>query len=274
MLETPFLSERPVLDGATSEWPENWIDLKYIAELSYTNECAARFNLGWTKDTLYLAYKVNDNSPYNYHDNDKPYLNDCVSILISMDSSRIWFEISFPNLIIQRTNAVVVVSQKKIALNARAYTKNTMENYTIELAIPFCNITDYKSTPKNGDVIAFNTSVSDNTGPKPESSGQSQLLFWNKSGESSIGTVYCGYLGLNGNDPSSIAGTVLAKNNMLTIRNNEAILDKAYPSVAVFDITGKLLIRESNTDRISLNGMPAGLYILNNNRQSFKIVKR
>jgi hypothetical protein len=271
-LDVPVLVEKPVLDGNTSEWVDNWIDIKYSTEASYTNLCSAKFNSGWTKDSLYFAYQVNDNSPHN---EDVIYFNDCVSILISMDSSRIWFENEFPNLIVQRTNVVVVMNQKKIALNARVYSKDTKDNYTIELAIPFCNIADYKFIPKNGDVIAFNTSVSDNTGPDQErGGGRTQMLFWNKSRESTDGKVNCGYLRLIGNDPSNIAGTVLAKNNVLTIHGNEAILDKMYTSISVFDITGKLLIRKNNTYRVSLAGLPDGVYLLNNNIQNYKIVKR
>jgi len=274
-LDVPFLVERPVMDGNIGEWADNWTDIKYSTVFSFTYACTAKYTVGWTKDTLYFVYQVNDNSPYNYYDNERSYFNDCVSILISLDSSRIWFENGFPNLIVQRTNAVVVISYQKAELKAKAYTKNTKDNYTIELAIPFSTISEYKSIPKNGDVIAFNTSVSDNTGPDKEGgSGQSQVLFWNQSRESSDGKVNCGYLRLIGNDPSNIAGAVLAKNKVLTIRGNEAILDKIYTYVSVFDLTGKLLIRKSNTERVSLVGLPDGVYLLSNSIQNFKIVKR
>jgi hypothetical protein len=268
------LNTRPVIDGNTSEWSGNWHDIKWPYGGSITFDMTAKFQVGCTADTLYFAFEVNDSTPGN-NLIENPWWNDGITLKLSMDSTMDMFKYGQYSFTYSRGNSYFGTPSESIKKAIKTKAAGNDKKYWMEWAVPYNVIDSYTATPENGDKIAFNTLVTDNTGDTADGYyGLTQRNYWYPDGDMQSGFIFCGYLQLEF-DGTSI-NSKASKNRIVYLNSaNEIILNKKYLNISIFDITGRELIKAKKLGKISIVYLPEGVYLVNLNRtETVKIIKK
>lgn len=268
----------PVIDGDTIDWTGNWNEIKWPYFSSTTNAMSARFKTVSTLDTIYFIFDISDTTPNNPY-TEAVYRNDCITLLLSMDSIRILFKYDIDTSIFmaQRNNSSLYPSNEKIRNSIKIKSVSDNNRYFMEWALPYNIINSYKTNPKDGDKIAFNVRVCDNTGiiENPYSDGLTQINYWYPDGDMSSGFIFCGYLKLDLNNENSLFSTKAISKRIYINSTNEIILDKNYQNISVFDVNGRELIKDKQVNKVQINNLQKGIYFVRlNQKEIVKIIRK
>ena len=123
-------------------------------------------------------------------------------------------------------------------------------------------------TLNNGKGISFDIKVNDDDAGD---NGISASYWWNSTSNDGYAlTYYSGFLGIQG--ATDVKQTLIANTIYKNITSTEIVLN--YNSnVMIYDMLGKLIINMKNVDKIDLNKLGKGSFIVNANNEIKKIIR-
>ena len=285
----PFAAKAPVADGYMDDvddpWGGEWIELTLTNAGSTTTAMSAQFQLMHDTDNLYLAVKVQDDTPNNdpvaFTDS---YTRDCFEAFFAMDTTSTAtgaYAAGCWQLRTQREAA----EGSYIDGNRGANTwdiapmtggegfefgvENGASEWSAEMVYPKAILTD--GAAFDGEWIKFELAVADNTG-----TGRTQQQYWNNNSDQQWQNTFTfAYVklapaggGVGVKDMAAVTGSAFVQNNVLKVRNVNGVVN-------VYDLRGAVVRSAvvNGTGSIDISDMKSGMYVVKGNNLSAKIVK-
>lgn len=266
------LANAPVIDGSAADWGSDWIDIAAIKPGNTTSQCTAKFQIGYTTDSLYVIVQVQDPTPNNSTSIGGTYLRDCVELFVKLDTTTQSIGAGSTQYRFQRDGSVL---EKNSAL-INAQTVNLATSYTQEWALPWADIAAKQIFPLDMttlDYIRFDIQVADNT---DGTGNRTQQLFWNAGTDSQYSSMKdYGFLHLMGAKTAAINQILENKAKIIynSSKNTLSVFDYC-GAIQVFDTTGKLILKNTSTNgNIKLPNIKKGVYIVTGNGFTTRFVK-
>jgi hypothetical protein len=285
--EAAWAAKAPVADGYIDDvddpWDaDGWIELGLTAASSSTSAMTAQFNLMHDADNIYLAVKVQDDTP----NNDaaaipNSYERDCFEAFFSMDTTSTAtgaYAVGCWQLRTQREAA----EGSYVDGNAHANTWNVssmtggegfefgVENgsseWSAEMVYPKAILAE--GAAFDDEYIKFELAVADNTG-----AGRTQQQFWNNNSDQQWQDTRTFALVKLGeatgvNNVETVTGSAFVQNNTLKVRNVNGVVN-------VYDLRGAV-VRTATVNgnaSIDVSDLKSGMYVVKGNNLSAKVVK-
>ena len=207
----------PTIDGNIAgdlAWSNvSWVDLDEEKSTSTTHNTTARFKSIYTKDSLYFAVQVKDNTPFLTTPNNT-YERDCIEIFLALDTTTRTGSSGNTQYRLTRGGDYAVGGGAAVA-GVRTAVISGAEEWTAEFAFPWAGIaavarpvaiTGYSELEglASYPFIRFEMAVADNTTGQP-GAGRSQQLFWNKATDDQYSTMAnLGFIQFMGDQPEYI----------------------------------------------------------------------
>ena len=232
------LKTMPTIDGdiandlAWKDFP--WVGVEKNKSISNgTADLSAKYKIGYTTDSLYIAVAIDDPTPF-FSTDITSHLRDCNEIFISMDT-------------ITRSSINGGSTQYRVTRGGDYSASTVPINYqvvsdengwTVEWALPWMGIADRESydlssiDEKDYPFVRFDMAIADNT--DGTANGRTQMLFWNAATDNQYNSMSnLGYLKLKGDLPPMIgSNTILDIYKLLTVPVIDgAVEDEAWASI-------------------------------------------
>ena len=239
IFKLPYL---PVIDGDI-ENDDAWDAFPWIAvnkDKSITNgtsDAAAKYKIGYTNDSLYIAVSIEDATPF-YNTDISSYLRDCNEIFISLDT--ITRSVITGGSTQYRVTRGGAYDASTVAINYHVVSDDN--GWIVEWALPWTGIANRESydlssiDEKEYPFIRFDMAVADNT--DGTANGRTQMLFWNAATDNQYNSMNnLGYIKLMGDLPPMIGtNTVLDIYKLQTLPTIDGdVLDEAWSTISWVD---------------------------------------
>lgn len=267
------LTNAPVIDAGTSDWGTNWIDIAAIKPGNTTTQCSAKFQIGYTNDSLYIIVQVQDPTPNNSTGIGGTYLRDCVELFVKLDTTTQSIGAGSTQYRFQRDGSVL---EKNSAL-INAKTINLATSYTQEWALPWADIAAKQIFPLDMttlNYIRFDIQVADNT---DGTATRTEQLFWNAGTDTQYSSMKdYGFLKLVGEN-TAVSKVLETKSKVTYNSTKDAIFVSDYSGeISIFDTNGKMILNtriNNSTEGIRLSTLNKGVYLVKGTGLSSKFVK-
>lgn len=269
------LSHPPVVDGVVSDWGSNWINIDQIMPGNTTSQCFAKFQIGYTNDSLYVVIKVEDVTPNNDLSITGSWLRDCVELFVKLDTVTMLDGVNGDTQYRLQRDASLLETGG-VMVNAKSISTST--GYTQEWALPWSGIATREGYNLNITTLKdarFEIQVADNT---DGTSIRTEQLFWNAATDTQYGSMTdLGFMKLMG--LQTAVSTVMKDENINVYfnSNKDALtISKYIGELCVYDALGKLVLKtivNSNSQNINMNSINRGIYFVSGSGFSSKFIK-
>jgi len=281
-----YASKAPVADGYMDDvddpWTGDWIELTLTNAGSTTSAMTAQFQLMHDADNMYLAVKVQDDSPNNDPvATPNSYERDCFEVFFSMDTTSTptgAYAVGCWQLRTQREAAEGAFVDGNAHANTWSVASMTdgegfefgVENgaseWSAEMVYPKAILAE--GAAFDDEFIKFELAVADNTG-----SGRTQQQYWNNNSDQQWQDTRTFALvqldkATSKSDVKAVNGSAFVQNNVLKVRNVNGMVN-------VYDLRGAVVRSAvvNGTGSIDISDMKSGMYVVKGKNLSAKIVK-
>lgn len=285
--EAKWAAKAPVADGYIDDvddpWSaDTWIELTLTNAGSTTSAMSAQFNLMHDDDNIYLAVKVQDDTPNNDATAiPNSYERDCFEAFFSMDTTSTEtgaYAAGCWQLRTQREAEEGAYIDGNRGANTwdiaplrdgegfEFGVENGSSEWSAEMVYPKAILID--GAAFDGEYIKFELAVADNTG-----AGRTQQQYWNNNSDQqwqdtrTFALVKLGEA-TSVDGPVSVKGSAFVQNNTLKVRNVNGVVN-------VYDLRGAV-VRSANVNgnaSIDVSDLKSGMYVVKGNNLSAKVVK-
>lgn len=124
----------------------------------------------------------------------------------------------------------------------------------------------------NGKGITFDIKVVD--ADASDVSGAAAGYWWNSTKNDGYAyTIYTGYLANKDYVESGVFTPSASKNSVFETVTSDVIVLKNKANVDIYSTTGKLVLSAKNTDKLTLNELIKGVYVVKSGSETIKIIK-
>lgn len=267
------LANRPVVDGNTSDWGTDWIDIAQIKPGNVTSDCTAKFQIGYTNDSLYVVLQINDATPNNSTTISGTYRRDCAEIFVKMDTTTKSITAGSTQYRLQRDNSVL--ERNQVLVNA--VSKDLGTTYIQEWALPWVDLAAKEAFPLDMtslNYVRFEIQVADNT---TGTNTRTEQLFWNAGTDTQFSSMSdLGFLKLMGAKTAN-KEVLDTKSKVIYNSTKDAIFVSDYTGeISIFDTNGKKILNtriNNSTEGIRLSTLNKGVYLVKGTGFSSKFAK-
>jgi hypothetical protein len=273
----------PVIDGVADEsdpWGSTWVDLGLANANNTTTGMTGKFQVLADQKNIYLVGQFVDATPNNDADAiGNSYERDCQEIFFSMDTvtGDGAYKAGSWQLRIQREAAddasyidgnsganTWSVDRMETSANFKWAVSSDASGWSYEMQLPIDTLA--AGSAFDGEYLRFELAAADNT--TGAASGRSQQIYYNNNTDNQW------------KDTRTMALVKLAEkivSGVNTVKTNasykfDGTTFTAAGNFNVYDVTGKLVLKASNS--ANLSALKTGVYVVKGNNLSTKIVKR